>query len=181
MAGRTDEELMLAAGRGDQQAFSELVGRYRLRGERFCHRMTGDWGAAEDLCQEGFVRLYLMRERYQPRARLATLFYGILRNLCVDELRRRGRRSSVEPDASADPETIVLRDLAAAAVRQAIASLTLDYRTALILRELEELEYAQIASVMGWSLAKTKVTIHRARKQLAATLSREADLYALDD
>lgn len=197
MEARSDQQLMLAAGRGDQRAFEALVVRHRKRAVGFCLRMVGDVHAAEDLAQEAFARLYLMRQRYEPRAKFATLLYRVLRNLAVDELRRRNRWAPPPADAAragpagqlgriadhspaAQPEPEALRRDTAEAVRQALGRLAPDHRAALMLREFEGLEYRQIAEVMDWTLAKTKVTIHRAKRQLAAQLAEE-DLDVEDD
>jgi RNA polymerase sigma-70 factor, ECF subfamily len=195
---RSDEELMLAAGREDEQAFALLVGRYRLRAIRFGVRMVGDVPTAEDIAQEAFTRLYLLRSRYRARARFSTLLYTVLKNLAVDELRRRSRWPRAADQATrqlqrrgsdlghsdpvaqiadgnpgAQPERAALLRDTAAAVARAVSGLTPDHRAAIMLRQFEELEYRQIADVMGWTLAKTKVTLHRARQQLAAALAEE--------
>lgn len=173
-----DEELMLAAGRGDTEAFAVLVGRHRERAVRFCFRLVGDWSTAEDLAQDGLVRLFLLGRRYQPRAKFTTLLYGVLKNLCLDELRWRrrwqgpgGGGESCEPASEeASPEAVVVRDEAAAAVRRGLAALEPEHRAALVLRELEGAGHAEISAIMGWSLSKTKVTIHRAKRRLARIL-----------
>lgn len=184
---RTDEELMLAAARGDGRAFDALVARRREPAVRFCFRLLLDWQAAEDVAQESFVRLFLMRDRYRPRAKLSTLLFRILKNLCVDELRRRGHwgpvaaedrdtgRTGAPPSPGTDvfsPEDEVLADEAARAVRRAIEALPASFRAALVLREYEELDYRNIGEIMGWSSAKTRVTIHRARQKLAEALRK---------
>ncbi len=192
-----DEALMLAAGRGDSGAFAALVARHRERAVHFCHRLLLDRYAAEDVAQEGFVRLYLMRERYRPRARFTTLLYEILKNLCLDELSRRrrwavtGGPSGAEPreaaggagsrggaeavgGAAAEPATEeVLRRELLQAVHACLGRLPTDFRAALVLREFEELSYEEVSKVMGWTSSKTRVTIHRARQRLASELRKE--------
>lgn len=176
----SDEELMLDTGRGDTEAFAVLVERHRERAVRFCFRLVGDWSTAEDVAQDGFVRLYRLGRDYRQRARFTTLLYTVLKNLCLDELRWRRRWKAPESDESREPvdhrggpEESALRAETVAVVRKGLAALGPEQRVALVLRELEEASHAEICRIMDWSLPKTKVTIHRAKQKLARMLEEE--------
>ena len=77
------EELMLEFQQGREEAFNEIVSRYKDYSVRFCHRFIRDYELAEDISQEGFIRLYKYRDKYQITAKFITLLSKILMNLCL--------------------------------------------------------------------------------------------------
>jgi len=187
-AGRTwdprmdeDAALMVRTRQGDKEAFALLVERYRVRAVSFAYRLLGDRHTAEDMAQEAFVRAYSSRHRYRPRAAFSTWFYRILSNICLNEIRRRGRRdhtlgldetgetSSVAASPSADEE-YRRRELAAAA-RRALDGLPGKQRLAVILQRFEGMDYAEIAEVMGLSRGAVDGLLSRAREALRRELS----------
>ena len=86
---------MTRAGKGDADAFSEIVRRYEARARRYCYRIFRDATYSEDVAQEAFLKLYRNAERYEPTGRFSTFFYRVLGNLCFDKLRYRKRRAAV--------------------------------------------------------------------------------------
>jgi len=176
-----DAALMVRAGRGDQEAFGLLVERYRVRAVSFAYRFLGDRQTAEDIAQEAFVRAYESRHRYRPRAAFATWFYQILTNLCLNEVRRRGREeralapvapSDVDlPGASPSPEDELHWQDLHAAVQRALAELPDRQRIAVILQRFEALDYAEIARVMGVSRGVVDGLLSRAKETLRQRLS----------
>jgi RNA polymerase sigma-70 factor, ECF subfamily len=103
-----DTGLMCRARDGDVEAFARLVGRHRERVEGFLYRLFWDRGKAEDGAQEVFLRLWLARHRYQPRARFTTFLYQVAHNYWLNELRKaRARPVEVawceEPEPAGDP------------------------------------------------------------------------------
>src|SRR5215210_8735063 len=91
----TDHALLEATRTGDEDAFAELVGRYRNQITSYIYRMTSDYDSAVDLAQETFVRVYRAAERYQASHAFSTYIYRIATNLAISELRKRKRRRLV--------------------------------------------------------------------------------------
>src|SRR5215208_4129682 len=91
----SDHALLEATRSGDQDAFAELVSRYRNQITSYIYRMTNDYDGAVDLAQETFVRVYRAAERYQTTYALSTYIYRIATNLAISELRKRKRRNLV--------------------------------------------------------------------------------------
>ena len=184
----TDHELLIAAREGDDAAFAELVGRYRNQITNYVYRMTNDYDTAVDLAQETFVRVYGAAERYQASYAFSTYVYRIATNLAISELRRRKRRRLVsltgffqgrggEEDCELDPPDVrplqdagVVEDERRAAVARAIATLPEKYRAPLVLRDVEERSYDEIAGILGLSEGTVKSRINRARSFLREKL-----------
>ena len=91
----SDHALLEATRTGDEDAFAELVSRYRNQITSYIYRMTSDYDNAVDLAQETFVRVYRARDRYQRSYAFSTYIYRIATNLAISELRKRKRRKLV--------------------------------------------------------------------------------------
>src|SRR5437762_11918225 len=91
----SDHALLEATRTGDEDAFAELVCRYRNQITSYIYRMTNDYDGAVDLAQETFVRVYRAAERYQTTYAFSTYIYRIATNLAIGELRKRKRRRLV--------------------------------------------------------------------------------------
>jgi RNA polymerase sigma-70 factor (ECF subfamily) len=183
MAG---EALMARMASGDVAAFEELLDTFSGAAYRFAYRVFRDRHIAEDVSQEFFFKLFRNAPRYEPQGKFKTYFYKVLNNLCLDTLRRMHRKSlpdflSFENpvlDGIPEPEERGAPDQAARVaeerrlVREAIGKLPDAQRRVIVLRELEELKYREIAEVCGLSLNEVKVLIHRGRKSLLKILER---------
>ena len=180
----SDHGLLEAARTGDEAAFAELVRRYRNQITNYVYRMTNDYDLAVDLAQETFMRVYRAADRYQTGYAFSTYIYRIATNLAISELRRRKRRRLVsltgffkdreESEATEfDPADIrPLQDVTLvseerrAAVARAIATLPDKYRAPLVLRDIEERSYEEIAGILDLSEGTVKSRISRARSFL---------------
>src|SRR6266581_4462003 len=91
----SDHALLEGTLAGDEDAFAELVGRYRNQITSYIYRMTNDYDGAVDLAQETFMRVYRAAERYQTTHAFSTYVYRIATNLAISELRKRKRRRLV--------------------------------------------------------------------------------------
>src|SRR5205809_4146774 len=91
----SDHALLEGTLAGDEDAFAELVRRYRNQITSYIYRMTNDYDGAVDLAQETFVRVYRAAERYQTSYAFSTYIYRIATNLAISELRKRKRRKLV--------------------------------------------------------------------------------------
>jgi RNA polymerase sigma-70 factor (ECF subfamily) len=178
---------MVAAGKGDLVAFGALHERHGAAAYRYCWRIFRNHHTAEDLAQECFVKIFRYAPRYEPASRFPTFFYRVLTNLCFDALRRKKRRGRVEslhldPVESEGTELEpldrpreVLGGLLASEAREAVhgalATLPVQVRQCLELREFEGLRYRQIGEVLDLSPAEVKVLLNRGRKMLARRLA----------
>lgn len=187
----TDHSLLESARVGDQEAFAELVRRYRNQITNYVYRLTNDYDSAVDLAQETFLRVFRAADRYQATYAFSTYIYRIATNLAITELRKRKRhklvsltgffqsRDSFEEAAELDPADLApLQDVAMvdderrSAVARAIATLPEKYRVPLVLRDVEERSYEEIARILEMSEGTVKSRISRARAFLRDKLQQ---------
>jgi RNA polymerase sigma factor (sigma-70 family) len=175
------------ARNGDLNAFNELVVEYQTLVYNLCYRMLGQVQPAEDATQEAFVSAWRNIATFRGETFRPWLL-RIAANLCRDELRRRGRRPSTSldialeagmpdpPDEDALPEESVLTSELRGRLHSALQLLPEDQRTAIILCDIEGLDYSEIADVMKTSLGTVKSRIARARLKMRDLLQREPEL-----
>lgn len=175
--------LVARARRGDEQAFTALMSMYQERVLRVILHIVGNPEDAQDLCQETFVRLYTTFGRFDPSRAFAPWLYRIATNLCLDFLRRRkARPQTLQLDPELDlrdaralgdsPEGALLRKESRQAVMGALQKLPANYRTALVLRYVDDLEYPEIASILGISEANVQMRVSRGRQRLRELLKK---------
>ena len=181
-----DARLMLRVKRGDRQAFEELVDKYRQPVMNLVGRTLRDFCEAEDVAQNVFVQVFKSAHRYRASAKFSTWLFTIARNLCLNELRRRGRhpaesleqtfaesddplRQFEEPKTFQPGEALLHSELASH-IERAVAELPEVQRTALLLCREEEYSYEEIAAILGCTLSATKSIIHRGRETLKSKL-----------
>jgi RNA polymerase sigma-70 factor, ECF subfamily len=185
VAGRASDHALLEATRtGDEDAFAELVGRYRNQITNYIYRMTNDYDGAVELAQETFVRVYRAADRYQTTHAFSTYIYRIATNLAISELRRRKRWRLVSltglihsPDGQeardfspADErplqDTALVETERREAVQRAIATLPAKYQAPVVLRDVEGKSYEEIALILGTTEGTVKSRISRGRNFL---------------
>lgn len=177
----SDHALLEATRMGDEDAFAELVGRYRNQITSYIYRMTNDYDGAVDLAQETFVRVFRAADRYQQSHAFSTYIYRIATNLAISELRKRKRRRLVsltglfqsqegaEPREFNPPDDRPLQDCEMVeterryAVQRAINTLPEKYRAPLILRDVDGRSYEEISRILQTSEGTVKSRISRAR------------------
>ena len=165
----TDEQLMLDFQRGSKDAFTELFGRYRQPIYGFFRRRLADAARAEELAQETFLAVLRAVARYEPRALFRTYLYGIALLQLAAERRRSAHRVAIfdlttaDPPAAGDTEATV-------AIRQALEKLGPDEREVLMLREYEQLSYAEIAALQRVPINTVRSRLFRARLALKELL-----------
>jgi len=189
-ASSTDNDLVREFIAGNEAAFTELVTKYKDALTNYLNVMVGDYDIAVDLCQETFIRVYKNISRYSNIYQFSTWIYRIATNLAIDEMRYRRRRGQVFyknvwgrnsskdedgrefeiSDVRAGPGDEVLRKESERVLSEAIRSLPEKYRTAFILKEIQELPYESIAKVLNCSSGTIKSRLHRARELLQRKL-----------
>ena len=177
----SDHALLEATRSGDEDAFAQLVARYRNQITSYIYRMTNDYDGAVDLAQETFVRVYRAADRYQQSHAFSTYIYRIATNLAISELRKRKRRRLVSltgffqsndggedrefnpPDERPLQDTELVEQERRTAVQRAISTLPEKYRAPLILRDVDGRSYEEISRILDTSEGTVKSRISRAR------------------
>ena len=175
------------AKNGDLNAFNELVVEHQTLVYNLCYRMLGQAQAAEDVTQEAFVSAWRNIGTFRGEVFRPWLL-RIAANLCRDELRRRGRRPSSSldsvleagvpepPDDDPSPDDSALTSELRGHLQVALMQLPEDQRTALVLCDVEGLDYSEIATVMKTSLGTVKSRIARARLKMRELMQKEPEL-----
>ncbi len=176
----------------DERAFNELVQAYEMRVFRLVFRMVGRRSEAEDMAQEVFVQVFKAIDQFRGDSKLSTWIYRIATNLCKNRVkylarRHEGSQAELEPMAEratleeakgvtfgdvARPDHLVEGFQLEAIVHACIAELDPDFRAALILRDVEDLSYEEIAEITGLPDGTVKSRIHRARAMLKGAVER---------
>jgi len=179
----TQDDVSLAgrARDGDRRAFGELVRRHQDRVFRFLLRLTGSRDDAYDLAQEAFLRAWQALPGWRPEAKFATWLFGIARNAAIDLLRRRGVVEPVAPadvperaDTSSEPFARLDASQRLALLGRALAALSPEHREILLLREVEDMAYNEIAAALGVGEGTVKSRLARARAAVMKEFRRIA-------
>ncbi|SRR5947209_4578441 len=190
---RSDVQLMLDVKSGDDSSFELLLRKYRTPVVNFLYRMVRDAAAAEDLAQEVFLRVYRARGQYLPTAKFTTWMFRIATNLAFNALRdgryhqlevsidrsavdRLGDGESEQPaleiaDRQPSIELELIRRDRAELIRRAVESLPEKQRAAVLLHKYQEMDYDEIARVLGCSESALKSLLFRAYETLRAELA----------
>ena len=179
----TDEELIASFQNGNEQAYIELVRRYRDRLMTFVFRFLGDMELSEDIVQDTMIKVYTHKHYYKEIAKFSTWIYTIAGNLAKTELRKRKRRKVTLlsqmntddrkyeiPSTELQSEDIVQGEYTERYIQKAILQLPLHFRTVVILRDIQELSYEEISKIVNVPLGTVKSRINRARLQLQQAL-----------
>ncbi len=165
-----EQRFIAAACAGDEVARNWLLQRYSNPVFRFSLRMLANEEDARDAAQETLVKVLRNLHRYDPNRRFSTWVFGIARNTCIDEHRRRKRRrttSEVEvTDKGASPLDMTEREQEAQRLHRALAKLSPMYREVILLYHFEHLKYREIADVLDLPLGTVMNRIFRARRKL---------------
>jgi RNA polymerase sigma-70 factor (ECF subfamily) len=190
--GSTDEQAMHRVQTcDDEEAFTELVRRWRAPIERLCTRMLGDVHRGEDLAQETFSKLYRGRKTYRGTGKFSTFLWQVAVNSCYDELRKLKCRPECsleginDPDGEGherfqseepSPDETVVSGERAQTVRTALQGVPDIYRCVLILRHYENLKFREIANVLEIPEGTVKSRMAEGLELLSKTLQRQDKL-----
>ena len=186
----TDHEVVVRAQKGSEKAYRELLDRYQRPVFSLIYRMVRDREQAEDLAQETFVRVFNHIDRYDPAYKFSSWIFKIATNLTIDWMRKKevptvsidGSRyatTSDEIEASTitveskdeTPEELLIARELGDEIERAIGRLRPEYKTAILLRHVEDKPYEEIAQIMSLPLGTVKTYIHRGRKELQEMLA----------
>ena len=171
----SDEALAAAANSGDRGALEVLLARHFDRVHAICRRVTGHPEDALDATQEALIALTKGLHRYDGRALFTTWLYRVATNAALDELRRRKRRpepAELDEDRSLGSAAGTVESAVAARldVDAALATLSPEFRAAVVLRDLCDLDYAEIADVLDVPIGTVRSRIARGRAAIADQL-----------
>ena len=179
----TELQLIDAARQGDQSAFAELVQLYEKRVFALTLRMCKNPDDAAEAAQEAFLAAWQGLAFFRGESSFSTWLYRLASNACVDLLRKEGRhRSAAGPslddeelnldvaDTLPTPHEEAERKELRAQIEEGLAALSPEHRQVLVLREMHQLSYDEIAETLDVDIGTVKSRINRARKQLRKIL-----------
>jgi RNA polymerase sigma-70 factor (ECF subfamily) len=169
--------------KGDQSAWDAIVGLYWRRVFNIAYKFVGRHDEAEDLAQDIFLRLFKSLKTFDRRANFSTWLISVSRNLCIDHYRSMRREHELvaheidvvalaPPSAIDSPHAMLERRDRVALLRAALDKLAPALRTAVILRDIQELSYQEIADRLGVPEGTVKSRINRGRTELARQIAR---------
>lgn len=185
----SDLEIVQLCQIGDKVAFQELVKRYQKSVFALLYQLAPEWRDLNDLAQEAFIRVYRGIHNLRNPKIFKSWLNQIVLNLFYDELRKRPRRlktismdQTFEDDSGESefirevkdnklkPDEIIVNNETKEAIKTAMSQLPEQFRTAIVLRELQGLQYEEIAEILGCALGTVKSRIWRARERLQVLL-----------
>ncbi|MGH9867747.1 MAG: RNA polymerase sigma factor [Candidatus Polarisedimenticolia bacterium] len=187
MNSETPHDLMRQFQEGDEEAFQELVRRYKEPIVSFVMRMLNDREKAVDVAQETFINVFTHADSYRPVASFTGWLYRIAYNLAINEIRRQKRQPAISLDAPApgqdadsrpleprdDREGIeeqMLQHELHENVRRCVAALPARYRGAIVMKDMEGMTFEEIAVVLGCPESTVKSRVMRGRRMLRTRL-----------
>lgn len=188
----TDQELIAGCKKGSREAFNELMLKYQKQVFNIAYGMLSDFDDASDAAQEVFVKVYRSIASFKGQSSFTTWLYRICANVCNDMLRKRQRRGisisldadetensvpSELPSEEPTPEESLEQSERQRAVREAINSLSREYREIIVYSDLQQLSYDEIAAILKCPTGTVKSRLNRARNALRKKLSDNRELF----
>ncbi|OIJ14654.1 RNA polymerase sigma factor SigW [Anaerobacillus arseniciselenatis] len=180
------KRIIIDVKKGDQEAFAELVELYKDKVYQISYRMVGNVHEAQDIAQESFLRAYVNIDTYDVNRKFSTWLFRIVTNLSIDRLRKKkpdfyleqhiegteGLTLSSQIAATEElPEDQVITHELQHWIQEEILNLPLKYRSAIILKYIEDLSLKEISEILDIPVATVKTRIHRGREALRKKLS----------
>lgn len=184
----TDEELIIEfQNSGNEKAFEILVQRFKNPLTNYVYRFLGDYDSCVDVVQETFVKVFRYKDNYSSVAKFSTWVYTIAGNLARTEYQRKRRKNFFSissygeeektfdiPDNSNRPDVAADMNIKNEIIQKALLKVRDSYREAVILRDIQELSYEEIAVIMKIEVGTVKSRINRGRAELQKYLK---DIY----
>ena len=179
----SDEQLILLFQGGDENAYIELVNRYKDKLINFIFNYLGDLESSEDVVQETMIKLYQKKHYYKEIAKFSTWLYTIAKNLANTELRKRKQRKTTLlsqfskddktyelPSNDPEPGQEIQTDIVNKIIRDAVDQLSEKFKIVIVLRDIQGLSYEDISEIINVPIGTVKSRINRARLQLQVEL-----------
>ena len=179
----SDEQLMLLFQGGNENAYIELVNRYKDKLINFIFNYLGDIESSEDVVQETMIKLYQKKHYYKEIAKFSTWLYTIAKNLANTELRKRKQRKTTLlsqfskddkmydlPSNNNEVGQEIQTEIVSKIIREAVDQLSEKFKTVITLRDIQQLSYEDISEIIDVPIGTVKSRINRARLQLQVEL-----------
>ena len=179
----SDEQLMSLFQGGDENAYVELVNRYKDKLINFIFNYLGDLESSEDVVQETMIKLYQKKHYYKEIAKFSTWLYTIAKNLANTELRKRKQRKTTLlsqfrkddktyelPSNDPEPGQEIQTDIVNKIIKDAVDQLSEKFKIVIVLRDIQGLSYEDISEIINVPIGTVKSRINRARLQLQVEL-----------
>ena len=189
MNNKTDEQLMKDFQNEDISSYNHLVYRYKDRLFNYIYQFVHDVDLAEDLLQDTFIKLYTHKHSYKEIAKFSTWIYTVAGNFAKTQLRKTKRRKTyanselvfeesefIIKDESSVPHTELLKQNFKKELQACLKILPLNFRTIIILRDIQELSYDEISKIIKLPLGTVKSRINRARLKLYECLKNKGSI-----
>ena len=184
----SDEFLIKDFQKGNIKSYNQLVYRYKDRLFNYIYQFVRDIDLAEDLLQDTFLKLYTHKNSYREVAKFSTWIYTIAGNFAKTELRKFKRRKTYSnSDLSFDDREFIVEDKSKTAseilyqnqlskeLNECLYELPLKFKTIIILRDIQELSYDEISTIVDLPLGTVKSRINRGRVKLHDCLQQNED------
>lgn len=189
----TEKNLVELSAGGDIEAFETLIQAHQKKVYNIALRMTRNAEDAQELAQDTFVRAFVAIKKFRCEASFSTWLYRITMNVCTDFLRKRNKAVVVSmeqgavgseneqpiqlPEEGPGPDELSEKRQLKKLVRQAMDSLSAEHRQVLVLRDLMDLSYKDIANTLNVSEGTIKSRINRAREGLKQVILKKPELF----
>jgi len=179
----------MTGSRGTSISFEDVTDELSAPLRRYFVRLVGDRSAADDLLQETLLKVARALPQFKGRSSVKTWAFSIATRVATDYFRRSDNRARIvaldetEPLPTSEPNVddgLVIEEMSSC-VREVIDSLPSDYKTALVLHDLQGLTAAEVAEIAECSVATAKIRIHRARRRLKQALADACTFYRDDE
>ena len=188
-------KLIKKAHKGDVEAFEKIITEYQSIIYNIAFRFAGNAEDAADMSQEVFLKMFRNINSFQFKSKLSTWIYRVATNTCLDQVKRKNRNnpayslddgfedgdgsffSNEIADDSPTPDEVIEQAEMKDVINQAISELPDDYRTVIILRDIQGLSYDEIAEIIECSVGTVKSRISRGRRNLREILSKDRELF----
>jgi len=170
-------ELLQRSLAGEMEAWGEIVRRYKQAVFGIALGILGNPADAEDAAQDAFIRAYENLRKYDLRRKFSTWIFTIVSNICKNRLRRERFRIRLEDEnqlpGGVNPALEAVTDERGRLIKEALSELDFKYRAPLVLRYYSELDYAEIAQILGLPEGTVKTHLHRGKAELRKVLERK--------
>ena len=177
---------------GDVESFELLISSYDKRAYNIAYRVMGNEEDAKDMAQEALLKVFKSLKNFKGQSAFSTWLYKVVTNVCLDELRRRKNEKYVSMDSTIHtengelhrslcsdkktPESVYERVEQRELIKNAIGELNEDYRSAIVLRDIQGFSYEEISNILDCSLGTVKSRINRGRIMLRDKLKLSMEL-----
>jgi len=175
-----DKNLILLVQKGDEDAFEEIMHKYKNKIVNFLYNMTGDYEKAVELSQETFIRVYYKAKKYRPKAPFSSWLFTIASNLAKTELKKMNKRKSIplenvynnNQQGLSETDDFEMKETVKK-IRKALNNLHRRYRIPLVLKDIEGFSQEEIADMLKKPVGTIKAQISRGRQYLKQEIRKD--------